>query len=270
VETLERIDADVIALQEVWQEGEIRQADLLADQLGFEVAYVAHPTTDDAMFEKAILSRWPIDGSETLAYEAEEATEENHLAIRADIDGPRGPVQMYSTHLNWRLDHRGPRKSQVSQLCRFVAESRPRSYPAIVRGDFNADTTSDEIHDDRPSACPRRQGPNATLTATEPSMASGPATISPSWPTSATSVLVQEGSERRRVDVATRHDARHLARTCQPGHRRRRSGGSSALGHYTIPFEEVADRRANRFKRHNQRAIQQRTHEWPHFIEDPA
>ena len=131
VETLERIDADVIALQEVWQEGETRQADLLADQLGFEVVYVAHRTMHDVMFGNAILSRWPIDSSETLAYEAEESTQENRLAIRVDIDGPRGPFQMYSTHLNWRLDHSGPRKSQVSQLCRFVAESRPRSYPAI-------------------------------------------------------------------------------------------------------------------------------------------
>jgi endonuclease/exonuclease/phosphatase family metal-dependent hydrolase len=52
---------------------------------------------------------------------------------------------VYSTHLNWRLDHSGARQSQVRQLCEFVAGSRPRSYPAVIGGDFNADPTSDEI-----------------------------------------------------------------------------------------------------------------------------
>ncbi|MFQ5556598.1 MAG: endonuclease/exonuclease/phosphatase family protein [Acidimicrobiales bacterium] len=145
IETLRRVDADVIALQEVWDDGRTGQADLLADALGFHAAFDARMSFGDVRMGNAVLCRWPITGTTSRAYSTEGDTQEDRLVLRADIDGPRGPLQVFSTHLNWRLDHSRPRQAQVRQLCEFVADSRPRSFPAIVCGDFNADPLSDEI-----------------------------------------------------------------------------------------------------------------------------
>lgn len=145
VETIGQIDPDVIALQEVWDDGDVRQVDLLADALGFHSAYEGRLDLDGVLMGNAVLSRWPIVGTERIGYVGEGDTGEARVALRADVNGPRGGFQVFSTHLNWRLDHSGPRQAQVGQLAQFVAESRPRSYPAVVCGDFNADPSSDEI-----------------------------------------------------------------------------------------------------------------------------
>jgi endonuclease/exonuclease/phosphatase family metal-dependent hydrolase len=71
--------------------------------------------------------------------------QEFRTAVRADIDGPRGPLQVFSTHLNWRFDDSDIRQDQVSHLCGFVRDSPDRTYPPVVGGDFNAPPDSDEI-----------------------------------------------------------------------------------------------------------------------------
>ena len=145
IETLRRVDADVVALQEVWAGDHETQVDLLAAELGMYAAYDSRLVRDDFRFGNAVLSRWPIAGTETLAYVTDGDTQEDRLALRADIDGPRGAFQIFSTHLNWRFYDSAPRQSQVRELAGFVAGSWPRTYPAIVCGDFNADPDSDEI-----------------------------------------------------------------------------------------------------------------------------
>jgi endonuclease/exonuclease/phosphatase family metal-dependent hydrolase len=70
---------------------------------------------------------------------------EARVALMAEVDGPRGLFQVFCTHLSWRADWSGVRRAQVEAVCRFVASTRPRSFPAIVCGDFNAVPTSDEI-----------------------------------------------------------------------------------------------------------------------------
>ena len=145
VDWLRRIDADVLAFQEVWDDGESNQAEIMAADLGYEFVYEARLELDGVRFGNAVLSRWPITGTEVEGYGATPDTEELRLLLRADVDGPRGPFQVFCTHLNWRLDHSAARQGQVRQLCGFVADSRPRDYPAILCGDFNADPDSDEI-----------------------------------------------------------------------------------------------------------------------------
>jgi endonuclease/exonuclease/phosphatase family metal-dependent hydrolase len=65
--------------------------------------------------------------------------------LRADVDGPRGPLQVFSTHLNWRFDHSAVRQQQVRAIAEVVAGARPRTYPPVLCGDFNAVPDSDEI-----------------------------------------------------------------------------------------------------------------------------
>ncbi len=146
--TLARLDADVICLQEVWEDAEGSFAAELAAGLGFHHAYGSRLVLDDVEFGNAVLSRWPITGSSVLPLPSTEGTEELRTCVRADIDGPRGPLQVFSTHLNWRFDQSDVRQDQVRAICRFIDAAKPaagRSFPPILGGDFNADPDSDEI-----------------------------------------------------------------------------------------------------------------------------
>ena len=65
------------------------------------------------------------------------------------VDGPRGRLRIYDTHLNWRFDQSDVRQEQVRFVAGFIAEGRKRDdeprYPPILAGDLNAAPDSDEI-----------------------------------------------------------------------------------------------------------------------------
>lgn len=150
VETMRRVDADVWCLQEVFGASDGRdQAEDLAEALGgYHVAHASRFDLDD--FEEsignAVLSRWPITASEMRPLSAPEGLDELRLVLRADIATPERRIEVFSTHLNWRLDQSHVRQQQVREICEFVAETRAaRQFPPILCGDFNADPESDEI-----------------------------------------------------------------------------------------------------------------------------
>lgn len=149
LETLRRVDADVICLQEVWQtrDGEDQPGGFAAE-LGYHCAHAAGLGLDLApeSLGNAVLSRWPIAHSESRSLPAPNDLNELRTVVRADIDGPRGPIEVFSTHLNWRLDQSHVRTMQVGALCEFVQETKDRrTYPPILCGDFNAEPDGDEI-----------------------------------------------------------------------------------------------------------------------------
>jgi endonuclease/exonuclease/phosphatase family metal-dependent hydrolase len=144
--TLAELRPDVVALQEVW--GEPAGTDLaaeLAGDLGYDHAYASRLSIDGVDFGNAVLSRWPITSSGSTDLPAPPGADELRLVLRADVDGPRGPFQVFSTHLNWRFDHSGIRQEQVRVIAEAVAAARPRTYPPILCGDFNAVPDSDEV-----------------------------------------------------------------------------------------------------------------------------
>jgi endonuclease/exonuclease/phosphatase family metal-dependent hydrolase len=144
--TLRAADPDVIALQEVWAEGERNQAAELADALGgYHHAFAAKYEFEGVWFGNAVLSRWPIadQGHEYLPTPADE--DEGRLVVRADIDGPRGALSVYSTHLHYRLFHGHVRQEQVKALCEYIRDTAVEGFPAVLCGDFNAVPDSDEI-----------------------------------------------------------------------------------------------------------------------------
>jgi endonuclease/exonuclease/phosphatase family metal-dependent hydrolase len=145
-ETLRRLDADVIALQEVWDTADgAGQPAALAGALGYHHVFAAGLDASDAQFGNAVLSRWPIAAHATRHLPSTPTTEEFRVVLKAEIDGPRGRLETYTTHLNWRYDESHVRQAQVRTLCEFVAESNGRAYPPILCGDFNAEPISDEI-----------------------------------------------------------------------------------------------------------------------------
>ena len=150
VETMRAVDADVWCLQEVFTaaDGSDQAADLAAALGGFHVAHGSR--FDLAVFPEsignAVLSRWPIVGSEVRDLPAPDGLDELRCVVRADVDAPTGPLSVYSTHLNWHLDQSDVRQEQVRTLCGFVAEgTRADAFPPVVGGDFNAAPESDEI-----------------------------------------------------------------------------------------------------------------------------
>jgi endonuclease/exonuclease/phosphatase family metal-dependent hydrolase len=151
VETLRRVDADIVGLQEVWADEQRSQAEELAAALGYtELVYEANLELAGVRSGNAVLSRWPIGHTEVrrLPREADSAADdegEERLVVLAEVDGPRGPIQVFCAHLSWRADHSGIRQAQVAEICRFVRERRPRSFPAVLLGDLNADPDSDEL-----------------------------------------------------------------------------------------------------------------------------
>ncbi|HEV3226929.1 MAG TPA: endonuclease/exonuclease/phosphatase family protein [Acidimicrobiales bacterium] len=142
---LQSADADAIALQEVWDDGERNQAAELAEALGYEHVYASRIDIEGVQLGNAILSRWPIEFHETMPLPAPPGFEEYRLALRTDITGPRGQFQFFSTHLNWRFDQSHVRQEQVRTLARFIDEGPERTYPPVLCGDFNAPPDAYEI-----------------------------------------------------------------------------------------------------------------------------
>ena len=144
--TLRAVDADVIALQEVWAEGDRNQAADLAEALGgYHHTYAAKYEFEGVWFGNAVLSRWPIadEGRQDLPTPPDE--DEGRLVVRADIDGPRGRFSVYATHLHYRLHHGPIRQDQVKAVCAYIRDTAVAGYPAVLCGDFNAAPDSDEI-----------------------------------------------------------------------------------------------------------------------------
>lgn len=148
--TMRSVDADVWCLQEVHggRDG-VDQAEALAEALGgYHVAHGTRFSLDrfDETLGNAVLSRWPITATEVRALSAPAGLDELRLVLRAEVATPVRPVEVFSTHLNYRLDQSDVRQQQVREVCAFVGEgSADREYPPVVCGDFNADPESDEM-----------------------------------------------------------------------------------------------------------------------------
>ncbi len=150
IDTLKRLDPDIVCLQEVWQDEEGAQADILADALGFSAAYFDSGPRSGVGFGNAILSRWPIEETATTQYtpapsDKAGSPDGGRGALFAKIAGPRGVIPVFSTHLSWKLAESGYRQTQVRELCSFIKQHTIEDYPPIVGGDFNAESNSAEI-----------------------------------------------------------------------------------------------------------------------------
>ncbi|MEE9297138.1 MAG: endonuclease/exonuclease/phosphatase family protein [Phycisphaerae bacterium] len=143
--TLADLDADVIALQEVWSDETTNLAAELAGELGYHHLFESGMELKGFGFGNALLSRWQITRQDSTILYGQKETGEGRLALFAEIDGPRGLVPVFSTHLTWRFNHSHIRQRQVADLARFVDRMRPWTFPPILCGDFNAEPSSEEI-----------------------------------------------------------------------------------------------------------------------------
>lgn len=143
--TLAELDADIIALQEVWSDKDTNLAAELGKELGYSHVFAPSMHRKNIGFGNAILSRWPIKEHDEVMLSGAKETGERRLVLYAQIDGPRGPVPVFCTHLNWKYQHSHIRQRQVADLARFIDGKIPMSYPPVLCGDFNAEPDSEEM-----------------------------------------------------------------------------------------------------------------------------
>lgn len=157
---LSALQADVIGLQEVWQDGTDNQAEILARQLGFEWAWTPYgspqwwrsrlgdKTDGTEQIGLAVLSRWPIVTTATSQLPAGEVRDEGRVVLGATIATPFGDLPFMTTHLTSDPAQSATRVSQVTALARYVASygaDRQFALPPVVCGDFNAYLEADEM-----------------------------------------------------------------------------------------------------------------------------
>jgi endonuclease/exonuclease/phosphatase family metal-dependent hydrolase len=145
--TLRSLDPDLCCFQEIWEEGDRSQAAELAEALGgFHHVTTGRIGHDGVSFGNAIVSRWPIVSHDHRPLPDLDADQEGRTVLRADVDGPRGAIECYSTHLHWKLHDSHVRQAQVTTIGQFIAETKGRrTYPPVLCGDFNAPPDADEI-----------------------------------------------------------------------------------------------------------------------------
>ena len=142
---LERLQPDVIALQEVIQKPHVRnQAAWLARKLGYDYLFVStDPPGRFKRYGNALLTRRPVLArNEHLLAPLRDYRTVGHLRI--DVDGQA--VNVYATHLNERSDEDGKRirGEQIADLLAFVARTDDGA-PVVIAGDFNAQVDAGDL-----------------------------------------------------------------------------------------------------------------------------
>jgi endonuclease/exonuclease/phosphatase family metal-dependent hydrolase len=143
---LRELSPDVIGLQEVLRFEGFDQAELVAEGMGYHIAYGRHPEAVHPM-GNAILSRFPIVRSEAMPL-PHGGTDERRSVLFAELDTPSGRFPIFNTHLNWKLDEGHVRELQVRFITDAIAERAPMgttAFPTVLMGDLNAAPDSDEI-----------------------------------------------------------------------------------------------------------------------------
>jgi endonuclease/exonuclease/phosphatase family metal-dependent hydrolase len=139
--TVETIDADIVAMQEVRDGDPTRDVVGYMESLGYASALglrqLWRRSTDPFYFGPAVFSRLPIITNEV--YEL--AKEEKRFAVRADVRVGTEVLHAFSVHLKHTHQLPSPVQSeQVSDLLALLPQER-----TIVAGDFNATPGSDII-----------------------------------------------------------------------------------------------------------------------------
>jgi endonuclease/exonuclease/phosphatase family metal-dependent hydrolase len=144
-EGLRKLAPDMLGLQEVLRFPEFDQASMIAEGLGYEVAWGIASENHGYPMGNAILSKWPILRSETIAL-PNQGSDESRSVVFAELHSPYGKIPFFCTHLNWKLHHGHIRQAQVRALAQAVAARAPiAGFPPVIVGDFNAEPDSDEI-----------------------------------------------------------------------------------------------------------------------------
>ncbi len=154
---IDRLAPDLLGLQEVLclenQAGRQNQAAEVAGDRhwvygeGHDLTAAWLPKGQRLTFGNALVSPHPIARHATYELPGADDSDQKRSVLHAVVDAPNGPVDVFVTHLNWKLDEGHIRVAQVKALAELVDAEAPDDgrYPPIVMGDMNAEPQSDEI-----------------------------------------------------------------------------------------------------------------------------
>lgn len=133
VQVLAALDADIIALQEVYGAGAREgQVEAVAAKLDLQSAFGFTRHHEGRPYGNAILSRWPI--LQSCDMDISIARRERRGCIRADVKTPRGTIHVYNIHMGTRYFER---RKQVRALMSSPQLHENLVGPRVLVGDFN-------------------------------------------------------------------------------------------------------------------------------------
>lgn len=148
VEVIRSAAPDIICLQEVWSDEHADQAVDLGEALGMDHVRTDPVFYDGQSFGNAILSRWPIERTESSAL-PNAVGDPGHRRIVAGVaDTDWGPWPIASTHFDHRFDASATRQQQAIRLLELGRGWRgdpTTDLPLIVGADINAVPDTDEV-----------------------------------------------------------------------------------------------------------------------------
>lgn len=155
VEEIQRLQPDLIALQEVLQRPGLRnQAEDLAEAVGYHVRFVSvDPPQAERRYGNAILSRQPAMTRDMRKLEPLNDYRTSAYA-RFVFDSMHNGVAFYASHLHNERDGGAVRQRQIASLLDFIDGTSPPNdtldgtrppSDVIVAGDFNSDADSPEL-----------------------------------------------------------------------------------------------------------------------------
>ena len=139
---LREIDPDIVCLQESWVTADDSQAQRFGAALDMHHVEAGEFEYLGIASGQSVLSRWPIGRIESLSVGDGDQTSG---ATFATIDGPRGPINVVSLILTWRLDHSAIRSAHLTEILGWLRELSGRAEPLVLCGDFNSPADSDEL-----------------------------------------------------------------------------------------------------------------------------
>ncbi|MEH6422104.1 endonuclease/exonuclease/phosphatase family protein [Pseudomonas sp. CGJS7] len=146
VEQIERLQPDLIALQEVLQRPGLRnQAEDIAEATGYQARFVSvDPPQAERRYGNAILYKPPASAQQTKNLEP---LSDYRTAAHASkiFDAMHAGVDFYATHLHNERDGGDIRRRQIASLLEFI-DATQNNGGVIVAGDFNSDADSPELN----------------------------------------------------------------------------------------------------------------------------
>lgn len=132
-------DCDILLLQEVVRSGDINAAEQFALHNGRHVIFAA-PAPGDTLSGLAIISRYPIQDTETLRLKQFDLKfrPRRRLALLATVDTPYGPVRIMNTHLDTRINA----QSRLEQLTPAIEKLEHFDGPRVIGGDLNTNNNA--------------------------------------------------------------------------------------------------------------------------------
>jgi endonuclease/exonuclease/phosphatase family metal-dependent hydrolase len=133
-DVLAQVDADIVALQEVFSTGDGRQGQVeeIAASLGLKSVFGRTRQHLGRPYGNALLSRWPIIGSCDM--DLSWADRERRGCVRADLKTPFGILHVFNIHLGTSFFER---RHQVKSLLKAKQIHEGISGPRVLVGDFN-------------------------------------------------------------------------------------------------------------------------------------